>query len=93
MRNRNWKKEWLVVRYSGCPSDLGWYEETIPLTVKQAYSYVWTMGTEYRLGSANKAPNPDWSRIDNPGTGPNDWRIVTISEFKTMPKSSRAIQK
>lgn len=93
MRNNNRKKEWLVVRYSGCPSDLGWYEETIPVTIYQAYRYVLTMGKRYRLGSATRAPNPDWNRKDNPDTGPNDWRIVTIEEFKTMPKSSDAIQK
>lgn len=93
MQNRKWKKEWLVVRYDGCPSDLGWYEETIPVTYRQAYHYVLNRGTHYRLGSANRAPNPDWSPIDNPGTGPNDWRIVTIKEFQTMPKSSEAIRK
>lgn len=91
--NRQWKKEWLVIKYEGCPGDLGWYEETIPVTIRQALDYVRRRGTWYRLGSATKAPNPDWSPLDNTGTGPNDWRIVTIEEFKTMPKSSSAIRK
>jgi hypothetical protein len=91
MRNKQWKKEWLVVSYDGCPDSLGWYEETIPVTIKQAYDYLRRTGKYYRLGSANKEPNPDWSPINNPDTGPNDYRIVTISEFQTMKKSNLAI--
>jgi len=93
MNNGQWKKEWLVISYDGCPGDTGWLEETIPVTRKQAHEYVRRNGLAYRLGRANIAPNPDWSPLDNPGTGPNDYRIVTISEFKTMKKSSLAIRK
>ena len=93
MRNRQLKKEWLVVSYDGFPDSPGWLEETIPVTIKQAFDYVRHNGLGYRLGRANIAPNPDWSPLDNPGTGPNDYRIVTISEFKTMKKSSLALRK
>jgi len=93
MRSKQWKKEWLVISYDGFPDCPGWLEETIPVTIKQAYDYVRRKNLDYRLGKGNSEPNPDWSPLDNPGTGPNDYRIVTISEFKTMKKSSLAIRK
>ena len=70
-----------------------WENYSKPCTLKLA---VWIMLDKYGealWGKGNSEPNPDWSPLDNPGTGPNDYRIVTISEFKTMKKSSLAIRK